>query len=129
MFKEPKKNLSEEEAETIIGVSVNLEGNFTSKGNVTINGTVSGKVKTEKNLDIGEEANVKADLEGANIIVAGKVEGNIKAEEKLEIRPTGKVYGDISAQTLSIAEGAVFSGHCGMEGERVETEEAEEINE
>lgn len=120
MFKEPKENF-EGEAETIVGASVNLEGNFSSKGNVTINGTVTGKVTTEKNLTVGEEANVKADLEGENIVIAGKVEGNIKTREKLEIHASGKVFGDISTKILSVAEGAIFSGQCKM-GEEIKKE-------
>lgn len=125
MFKEPKESI-EEETETIVGASVNLEGNFSSKGNVIINGTVTGKVITEKNLTVGEEANVKADLEGENVIVAGKVEGNIKAREKLEIQASGKVFGDLNTKTLSIAEGAIFSGQCKM-GEKNEENKSETV--
>jgi cytoskeletal protein CcmA (bactofilin family) len=123
MFKEPKENF-QEEAETIVGASVNLEGNFSSKGSVTINGTVNGKVTTEKNLNVGSEANVKADLEGENVTIAGRVEGNVKAREKLEIQALGKVYGDVSAKTLSIVEGAIFSGQSKM-GERAEEAKTE----
>ncbi len=124
MFKETKENF-EEEVETIVGASVNLEGNFSSKGNVTINGTVNGKVTTEKNLNVGAEANVKADLEGENIIIAGRVEGNVKARGKLDIQTSGKVYGDINAKTLSIAEGALFSGQCKMGEETIKETKTE----
>jgi cytoskeletal protein CcmA (bactofilin family) len=115
MFKEQNDNESynEEDIETVIGDSVSLEGNFSSQGSISINGAISGKVSTEKNIDVGSEAKVKGELVGNNIIVAGRVEGNIKAQ-RLEIKENGEVDGDIDAKVLSIVEGAHFSGQCSM---------------
>lgn len=130
MFKDDQKDENfDGEVETIVGNSVSLEGNFKSQGSIAINGKVMGKVSTEKNIDVGEEATVKADLEGEDIIVSGKVEGNIKAD-RLEIKESGEVVGDISTKTLLISEGAKFSGNCQM-GEEIkdipEREEKKEI--
>ena len=128
MFKEPKENYSED-IETVIGNSVNLEGDFSSQGNISVNGKVSGKISTEKNMNIEEEAEIKADLIAKNIVVAGKVEGNITAE-RLEIKENGKIFGDVSTNTISIAEGACFLGNCKMNGEasdeNIAAEEPEE---
>ncbi len=116
MFKDPndEENYNEEDIETVIGDSVSLEGDFSSEGSISINGKVNGKVTTEKNIDVGSEAEVKGELNGNIIIVAGRVEGNIKAE-KLEIKENGEVEGDINAKILSIVEGAHFSGQSSMD--------------
>lgn len=115
MFKETKENYADE-IETIIGNSVNLEGDFSSQGNISINGKVCGKISTGKDMNIEEAADVKADLVAKNIVVAGKVEGNVKAD-RLEIKENGKVLGDVNINAISIAEGACFLGNCSMNGE------------
>ncbi|MBU1167870.1 polymer-forming cytoskeletal protein [Patescibacteria group bacterium] len=119
MFKGSSKGEDEEEirpqgGETIIGVSVKLEGDFKSEGDVAINGEVSGTINTQEDLSIGETAIVKANIEARNVIVAGKVEGNIKAHEKLEIRSSGKITGDVEVANLEIADGSYFNGQCKM---------------
>ena len=115
MFKEQNddENYNEEDIETVIGDSVSLEGDFSSQGSISINGSINGKVTTEKNIDVGSEAEVKGELNGNNVIVAGHVEGNVKAE-RLEIKENGEVEGDINAKVLSIVEGAHFSGQSSM---------------
>ncbi|EKD46191.1 MAG: protein of unknown function DUF583 [uncultured bacterium] len=111
---------TEESNETIIGNSVKLEGEFVSQGNITVHGTVVGKIITEREVHIGESATVKADVEATNVYVAGKVNGNLTAKENLEIKNTGKVRGNIQAKVLSIATGAEFTGQCAM-GEKLES--------
>lgn len=128
MFKDAPQAPEEAAGQTIVGNSVKLEGDLILDEDITINGKVSGKVSTSKNLGIGETAEVKADVEAENIVISGKVEGEVKAREKLEITETGKVAGNISAKTLSVAPGAIFSGQCTMEGEG-KAEEAKEAEE
>lgn len=126
MFKGMPKMSQETSEQTIVGNSVKLEGDLVLDEDIIINGKVSGKVSTSKNLDIGETAEVKANLEAENIVIAGKVEGDIKAKEKLEITATGKVKGNIAAKVLSVAPGALFSGQCTMEEEGKAEVEREE---
>lgn len=118
MFKSnPDEDISNEEpsgGETIIGVSVKLEGDFKSEGDVTINGEVSGTVKTKGDLEIGETAVLSANLEARSITVSGKVEGSVKALDKLKIKSSGKIMGNVECQSLEIAEGAYFDGECKM---------------
>lgn len=126
MFKKEKTNSSGNEGvETIVGPSVKLEGDFVSKENISVFGNVSGKINTEGDLNIGENASLKADLIGENIVIAGRVEGNVKAKNRLEITSSGKVYGDIEAKILTIDEGAVFTGNCNMSEERTVESEKE----
>lgn len=100
--------------ETVVGHSVKLEGDFSSDENVRIDGSVSGTVKTNKNLLIGERASVEADVFADNAAIAGRVNGNIDVKSKLELMETARVAGDIKAGVLSITAGAIFSGQCTM---------------
>lgn len=113
--------------ETVVGHSVKLEGDFSSDENVRIDGTVSGTVKTNKNLIIGERASVEADVFADNATIAGRVNGNIDVKTKLELLETARVAGDIKTGVLSITAGAIFSGQCSMSTEQGEAVDAVKI--
>ena len=100
--------------ETVVGASVKIEGDLVSEGDIRVEGLVSGKIKTTKNLYVGPMAKIEADVEAGNAVVAGSVKGDIKTKESLLIQETGKISGSITCARLSIAEGANFSGTCAM---------------
>ena len=114
--------------ETVVGSSVKIEGDLVSDGDIRVEGAVSGKIKTTKNLYIGPESKIEADIEAGNSVIAGFVTGEINIKDSLMIQETGKVSGNISCARLSIAEGARFSGSCTMampEGETLQAEPEE----
>lgn len=100
--------------ETIVGESVKLKGNLKSDGDVIINGSVSGDIRTKASVKVGTNANVVASIKAANVQISGVVQGNVDAKETLQISETGKVYGDIQAGVLVVSPGALFSGKCSM---------------
>ncbi len=57
---------------------------------------------------------MKAQISARAAVVAGAVTGNMNVSEKLEVLASAKVIGDLQAGSLVIAEGAVFTGNCGM---------------
>jgi cytoskeletal protein CcmA (bactofilin family) len=110
MFDKKEEFVSSGSAETIVGTSVKLKGNLKSEGNITIDGSINGEVKTKGTVTIGPNANIIANVKAANVTVSGTVQGNIQATERLNITETGRVYGDVTANILSISAGAVFTG-------------------
>lgn len=100
--------------ETVVGASVKIEGDLVSEGDIRVEGSVSGKIKTTKNLFVGQAANIEADIDAGNAVIAGQVKGEIKIKDNLLIQETGKVSGNISCARLSISEGARFTGSCTM---------------
>ncbi len=104
----------EQEVETIIGPSVKVEGDFASKGNVTVEGAVYGTLKTDKDLKVGVNAKISANILAANAFIAGEVKGNVKVTNKLELTDTSKIFGDVDAKTLVVAAGAILNGKCSM---------------
>lgn len=101
-------------AETIVGTSVKLKGNLKSDCDITIDGIVTGEIKTKGSVIIGKNANIVASVRAKNISVSGAVQGNVEATDRLEVTETGRILGDISANVLSIAPGAVFTGKSQM---------------
>ena len=115
-------------AETIVGTSVKLKGNLKSDGDITIDGSVNGEVRTKGLVNIGPNANIIASVRAKKVTVAGTVQGNVEATERLTITETGRVYGDITAHILSVAPGAVFSGKSVMM-EKIKQEDIEPVSE
>lgn len=117
MFEKPRGEIVTVEkggAETVVGTSVKLKGNLKSDGDITIDGVVTGEIKTKGSVVIGKNANIVASVKAKNISVSGAVQGNVEASDRLEITETGKVLGDISANVLSVAPGAMFTGKSQM---------------
>lgn len=110
--KETSGRNSSQETETIIGPSVKVEGDFVGDGNVTVEGCVSGTLKTKQDLQVNEGATIKANIEAQNVVVAGNIKGNLKVSEKIELKSSAKVNGDIVTKIISIEGGAVFNGKC-----------------
>lgn len=111
---EGSAQVSREQAETIIGASVKIEGDFVGEGNVIVEGTVVGNLTTQKNLTVTETAKITANVEADNASIAGEIQGNIIAHEKLEIAGTAKILGDIQTKILSISPGARLNGRCSV---------------
>lgn len=113
-------------SETVIGSSVKIEGKFIGNGNVTIEGSVVGSLKTDHDLVITQSAKIQASVTAKNIFVSGEVHGTVKAYERLEVSETAKIYGDVEAKVISVGAGAVLNGKCTMLGASAEaTEEGE----
>jgi cytoskeletal protein CcmA (bactofilin family) len=110
MFNRDQKEFNTKEAETIIGPSVKVKGNFHGQGNIIIEGQVEGSVKTDKYLLVGEKAKITASVEAGEAKIAGNITGNIIIKGYLEITATAEINGDINAQEISIEKGGVVNG-------------------
>ena len=102
--------------ETVVGPSVKIQGDLTSEGNIKIEGSVNGKVKTTQNVFIGQSAKITADMIAGNATIAGEVQGNTKVSGNLILLATARVLGDIACAILRVEDGAVFRGKCTMAG-------------
>lgn len=107
--------------ETVIAQGVKVEGDFTSSGNVIIEGEVSGSVSVAGDLRVGESARISANVQAQNAVVAGEIRGNVSVGATLELGPTSRVEGDVTASVLTVAAGAVINGRLSM-GEKKLTE-------
>lgn len=114
MFKKDNENITKEEAETIIGPSVKVTGNFHGEGNIIIAGIVEGSVKTNNFLLVRDKAKITASVEALDAKIGGEITGDIKIKGYLEITKTAKIFGNIEASQISIEKNAIFNGKCTM---------------
>lgn len=94
-----------------------MEGDFTSSGDVVIDGEVTGSIQTAASLRVGDTAKIHADVAVASAVVAGEIQGNVKVVDRLELTDSSVVHGDIECAVLSVAAGAKVNGRVTMGGD------------
>jgi len=110
MFNKNHKSEGLKDAETIIGASIKVKGNFQGQGNIVIEGALEGSLKTDANIFIGDRAKVVANVEASEATVNGEVRGNIKVKNYLALGETAKIFGDIQYHEISVEKGAAING-------------------
>jgi cytoskeletal protein CcmA (bactofilin family) len=116
MIEEPRIELRSDDVDTVVGPSVNVEGDFASEGNIIVKGTVSGSVHTSKNLLVEQGAKIMANVRAGSAHIAGEIKGNLKIQDSLELSATARIVGDIEAAVLMIEPGALLFGRVAMPG-------------
>lgn len=113
--------IAEEENNTInlIGAGTNIKGDVESAGDIRIDGTLKGNLKTKGKVVIGSTGLIKGEVYCRNSDVEGKVEGKINVQELLALKATCMINGDISAKRLAIEPGAKFTGNCNMSSDSI----------
>jgi len=106
----------EDTVETVVGPSVNVEGDFASEGNIVVKGSVAGSVHTSKHLVVEPGARIMANVRAGSAQIAGEVKGNMKIKEDLEILATARILGDIEVKVLAVEPGALIFGKISMPG-------------
>lgn len=110
MFNKENRSEKFKDAETIIGASIKVKGNFQGQGSIIIEGMLEGSLKTAANLFIGDQAKVVANIEAKDALINGEVSGNIKAKGYLSVGRTAKIFGDLQYGEISIEKGASING-------------------
>ena len=91
-----------------------MEGRYSFRGTVMLNGKFKGEISSGDTLIIGERAVLEADVRAGRVTVSGEVTGNLRATERIELKRTARVYGDVEAPVVVVEEGVLFEGHCRM---------------
>jgi cytoskeletal protein CcmA (bactofilin family) len=95
---------------TMIARGVKMEGDFTSQGDVVIEGEVHGTLSTGGKLTVGSEAVIKADVTANEAEVAGRIEGNLHLSHELILHASARVKGDVTVEHATIESGAALEG-------------------
>lgn len=110
-----KKSESTDHISTLLGVGTTIEGTLAFKDTIRLDGSVNGKIISEKGtVVIGERAVVEAQIRVGTAIVKGTVNGHIQCTDRIEVYPPAKISGDIQAPEISIETGVFFNGNCSM---------------
>lgn len=94
---------------SIISSDVVIKGNISTSGEIQLDGTVEGDVKSNS-VTIGENGTVKGKVMADDVVVKGTVKGSITGRN-IRLEKSAKLTGDLCHQTLSIEAGAYIEGN------------------
>ncbi len=114
MFNKETDNSSVQNAETVIGPSIKVRGDFHGDGNIIIEGSVEGEISTKQFLSAGENSKIIASIKASSAKIAGSITGDLSIEGYLEISKTAIIKGSIKADQISIEKGATIDGQLTM---------------
>jgi cytoskeletal protein CcmA (bactofilin family) len=112
----------------LIGVGTDIKGDIDSTGDIRIDGSLKGNLRTKGKVVVGNTGLIKGEVLCKNSDVEGKIEGKINAQELLSLKATSSILGDISARRLAIEPGAKFTGNCNMSNESVTKDAGQPAN-
>ena len=89
---------------------------LTANEDLIIEGEIEGTIAhQDKNLTVGKEGRVKADIAAKTVEIYGKVEGNIHGDDLVKLAKSSDVRGNIRCQRIIMDDGAHFDGSIEME--------------
>ena len=113
MFKTLRSTESENlnhSGRSLVGETLQLEGDLRSSGNVDVSGLINGNVFVSE-MKINETGSIRGSLEATTVEINGHVEGKISADTII-VGSTAVIKGDIFFKnTLKTEEGADIDGY------------------
>ena len=98
----------------LIGNGTTIKGDIESNGDIRIDGRLTGSLKANGKVIIGQTGVMEGDLTCKQAEISGAVKGVINTEELTALKATSKVEVDLSTKQLLIEVGAQFTGKCVM---------------
>jgi cytoskeletal protein CcmA (bactofilin family) len=100
---------------SVLGPTLHFKGELHADEEVLIKGRVEGSITHSQRITVCPEGTVTANVRAQVIVVEGTLNGDLQAEKSVLVRETAKLRGNISAPSVSIVEGAHFTGGVDME--------------
>lgn len=124
---------------SVIGPTLVIKGELSADEDLVIEGQIEGTIAHhKKNLTIGKEGRVKADIHASSVLVEGHLVGDIHSEGVVSLAKSASVMGNIHCGRIVMQDGARFSGRIEMgeprkatvaaEPAQIETNQAEKLS-
>lgn len=106
------------ERTSILGPTLYFKGELSAEEDLLIQGRVEGTITHTQRITVGAQGTVKADIRASLIIIEGTVDGDLNAERSVIVKDSATVLGNIHSPSVSIVEGANFTGSIDMGGRK-----------
>lgn len=107
---EQPRSKSEKTMPSIISKELVVRGEFASQGDMQVDGTIEGDVKSVT-IRIGDGGAVNGTITADSVLIAGTVTGKIHSKA-IVIARTARVQAELWVDSLAIEAGARFEGTC-----------------
>jgi cytoskeletal protein CcmA (bactofilin family) len=100
---------------SVLGPTLHFKGELHADEELLIKGRIEGSITHSQRITVCAEGTVTANVRAQVIVVEGTLQGDLTAEKSVMVRETAKLRGNITAPSVSIVEGAHFTGGIDME--------------
>jgi len=119
MFSENKKgkHMAENTSnQNIIAQGTKIVGDFSSQGDIRIDGMLEGTIKTSGKVVVGKSGFIKGSLNATDAHFEGKFSGKLALSGTLTLKASAHLEGEVVAGKLAVEPGATFNVTCVMQG-------------
>jgi len=100
---------------SVIGPTLIIKGELSADEDLVIEGQIEGKIAHhKKNLTVGKQGRVKADIHASSVIIVGQLVGDIHSESIVSLAKGADVKGNIFCARIVMEDGARFTGKVDM---------------
>lgn len=100
---------------SVIGPTLTIRGELSANEDLVIEGMIEGTIAHhEKNITIGKQGRVIADIHAHSVIVEGELKGDIHSDGLVSLADGASVTGNIYCARIVMQDGAWFSGKIDM---------------
>ena len=100
---------------SVIGPTLTFRGELSADEDLIIEGMIEGTIAHhDKNITIGKQGRVIADIHANSVIVEGELKGDIHSDGMVSLADGGSVTGNIYCARVVMQDGAWFSGKLDM---------------
>jgi cytoskeletal protein CcmA (bactofilin family) len=100
---------------SVIGPTLKFKGELSANEDLIIEGEIEGTIAhQDKNLTVGREGRVKANIDAKTVEIYGQVQGDIRGEDSVKLAKSAEVKGNIHCARIIMEDGAHFTGNIEM---------------
>ncbi len=100
---------------SVIGPTLVFKGELSADEDLIIEGRIEGTIAHhKKNLTVGKQGRVKADIHASSVIIEGQLVGDIHSEGVVSLANGADVTGNIYCRRIVMQNGARFAGKIDM---------------
>lgn len=100
---------------SVIGPTLVIRGELSADEDLVIDGTIEGTIAHhKKNLTIGKQGRVTADIHASSVLVEGELNGDIHSDGLVSLASDSTVNGNVYCARLVMEDGARFNGKIDM---------------
>ena len=105
----------------LIGNGTTIKGEIIATGDIRVDGTIVGTVKSTGKVVIGQQGIVEGDIVCNSADISGRVKGTVRVDELTTMKSTLRLEVELFTKQLFIEVGAIFTGRCDMSQKAPET--------
>jgi len=111
---------------SVIGPTLTFRGELSADEDLVIEGMIEGTIAHhDKNITIGKQGRVIADIHANSVIVEGELRGDIHSDGLVSLASGASVTGNIYCARIVMQDGAWFNGKLDM-GAKMSAQVADE---